>query len=332
MWDIGADYAPVLSGCLVGFLLANCQVIFGGGNTAGLVVGLTVVAAWCFLKDRFAMAGIVCMALSLAIKPHDTGLVWLFFLLAGGIYRKRALQTAALTAALFVPAVLWISVAVPQWMHDWNANLAIIAAPGGINDPRPAATVRITADNVISLQAVFSVFRDNPQFYNWASYLVCGVLIVIFAVTVLRTRFSLERAWFALAAVVPLTVLITYHRLHDTKLLLLAVPACAILWAGGGAIGRTAAILTTAGVVLNSDIPITIFGELIDQLHISTATLTGKILTVALARPNQEILVAIGIFYLWIYVRRSFNASSGGEDEGSKLETSSPTVLSEAKV
>ena len=83
MWDIGADYAPVLSGCLVGFLLANCQVIFGGGNTAGLVVGLTVVAAWCFLRERFVVAGIVCMAVSLAIKPHDTGLVWLFFLLGG---------------------------------------------------------------------------------------------------------------------------------------------------------------------------------------------------------------------------------------------------------
>ncbi len=332
MWDIGADYAPVLSGCLVGFLLANCQVIFAGGNTAGLVVGLTVVAAWCFLRNRFVLAGVVCMAVSLAIKPHDTGLVWLFFLLAGGIYRKRALQTAALTAALIIPAVLWTSVAVPQWVHDWNTNLAIIAAPGGINDPRPAATVKITADNVISLQAVFSVFRDSPRFYNWASYLVCGVLILIFAVTVMRTRFTLERAWFALAAVVPLTVLVTYHRLHDTKLLLLAVPACAILWAGGGAIGRTAAILTSAGVVLNSDIPITIFGTIIDQLHISTATWVGKILTVMLARPNQEILLALGIFYLWIYVRRSCDARSSGEDDGSKAEISNPAVLSEAGV
>ena len=332
MWDIGADYAPVLSGCLVGFLLANCQVIFGGGNTAGLVVGLTVVAAWCFLRERFVVAGIVCMAVSLAINPHDTGLVWLFFLLAGGIYRKRAIQTAALTAALFVPAVIWISVAVPNWIHDWNTNLAIIAAPGGINDPRPAATVQITADNVISLQAVFSVFRDSPRFYNWASYLVCGVLLLIFVVTEVRTRFSLDRAWFALAAVVPLTVLVTYHRLHDTKLLLLAVPACAILWAGGGAIGQIAALLTTAGVVLNSDIPITIFGEVINQLHMSTATLSGKIFTVVLARPNQEILLAIGIFYLWIYVRRSFDARSGEEHDGSEPETSSSSVLSEAGV
>ena len=142
----------------------------------------------------------------------------------------------------------------------------------------------------------------------------------------------MERAWFALAAVVPLTVLVTYHRLHDTKLLLLAVPACAILWAGGGAIGRAAAALTTAGVVLNSDIPITIFGEVIDQLHISTATLTGKILTVVLARPNQEILLAVGIFYLWIYVRRSFDARSGSEDDGSKPESSTQRALSEAGV
>jgi hypothetical protein len=35
------------------------------------------VAAWCFIKGRFIPAGILCLAVSLAIKPHDAGLVWL---------------------------------------------------------------------------------------------------------------------------------------------------------------------------------------------------------------------------------------------------------------
>src|ERR1019366_4930389 len=93
MWNLGSKYAPILSGCLIGFLLANCQLAFATGNTAGIVVGLCVVAVWCFLEDRFVLAGILCLAVSLAIKPHDAGLVWLYFLLAGGTYRKRALQT-----------------------------------------------------------------------------------------------------------------------------------------------------------------------------------------------------------------------------------------------
>jgi len=32
-------------------------------------------------------------------------------------------------------------------------------------------------------------------------------------------------------------MLVTYHRPFDAKLLLLAVPACAMLWAEGGRIG-----------------------------------------------------------------------------------------------
>jgi hypothetical protein len=73
MWTIGAEHAPILTGCLIGFLLLNCQVVFAAGNTAAIVVGLCVVAIWCFVKERFIPAGVVCMAISLAIKPHDAG-------------------------------------------------------------------------------------------------------------------------------------------------------------------------------------------------------------------------------------------------------------------
>src|ERR1035441_24793 len=98
MWDLGAKHAPILSACLIGFLLANSESVFVTGNTAGMVVGLCLVGAWCFLENRFLAAGVLCMAISLAIKPHDAGLVWLFFFVAGGVYRKRALETLILTA------------------------------------------------------------------------------------------------------------------------------------------------------------------------------------------------------------------------------------------
>jgi len=43
-------------------------------------------------------AGILCFAISLAVKPHVAGMVLLYFLLANARYRKRALQTLAVTA------------------------------------------------------------------------------------------------------------------------------------------------------------------------------------------------------------------------------------------
>ena len=98
------------------------------GNTAGLVVGLSVIAAWCFLRERFVFAGILSMAVSLAMKPHDAGLIWLYFFLAGGVLRKRALQTLAVTAVLAVPAILWISHVAPHWPSELHANLATITA------------------------------------------------------------------------------------------------------------------------------------------------------------------------------------------------------------
>ena len=105
MWRLGGKYAPGVTTLLICIVLINSEVVFAGGNSAGLVVSLCVVAVWCFLEERFVTAGVLCMAVSLAIKPHDSGLVWLYFLLSGGVYRKRALQTLAVTAVLAVAAL-----------------------------------------------------------------------------------------------------------------------------------------------------------------------------------------------------------------------------------
>lgn len=308
MWDLGAKRAPILSACLVGFLLANCQFVFATGNTAGIVVGLCVVAVWCFLEERFLAAGILCLAVSLAIKPHDAGLVWLYFLLVGGAHRKRALQTLVVTAVLALPAIFWVSHVVPHWINDWHVNMTAISAPGGLNDPRPAAFGSGSVAGVISLQSIISVFSNDSQFYNVASYIVCGALLLVWLIATLRSRLSQERAWLALAAIVPLTILVTYHRVYDVKLLLLTVPACAMLWTGGGPIGWIGLVLNAAGVVLNGDIPLTVLGVLSEKLHLSTAALSGQILTVVLARPNEDILLAMAIFYLWVYVRHTVPA------------------------
>jgi hypothetical protein len=305
MWKSGMCGSTRITLLLLCILLANCESIFAAGNTAGIVVSLCVVAVWCFLNKRFELAGVLCLSVSLAIKPHDAGLVWLFFLLVGGVYRKRALQTLLITLVLGLSAFLWVSHVAPHWIENWQTNLAAISSHGGLNDPSLNSITGHTGGMVIDLQSALCVFRDDPRFYNPASYLICGAFLLVWLVCILRDRFSTQKAWFALAAIVPVTMLVTYHRPWDAKLLMLTVPACAMLWAEGGAKARIALLLTAAGIVMTADLPLTIFTILTNNLRIPLAGLPGQILTVVLMRPTPLILLAMGIFYLWIYMRRA---------------------------
>lgn len=302
-WNLGAGYAPRVSLFLVCILVANAEIIFSSGNTAGIVVSLCVVAAWCLLKNRFVPAGILCLGIGLAIKPHDVGLVWLYFLLAGEMLRKRALQSLLIPVFFGLAAFLWVSHVAPHWIEDWRSNLSAISAPGGINQPGPHSLTSRSPDMIVDLQAAVSVFKDDPRLYNPVSYLVCGALLLLWAVRSFRARFSHQGALLALAAVIPLTILVTYHRAYDAKLLLLTIPACAMLWSAGGRIARIALLVTTAAILLTADIPLAILVVLAAKLHVGTDGVFGKILTVSILRPAPIALFAMAIFYLWAYLR-----------------------------
>ena len=69
--------APGISDGLLCLLLAGSGLLIEVGNVAGIVVRLYAVAVWCFLRERFAYAGVLCLAIGLLVKPHDAGLVWL---------------------------------------------------------------------------------------------------------------------------------------------------------------------------------------------------------------------------------------------------------------
>jgi len=305
-WNLGAGYAPIISGGLIGLLLANCAIVLGNGNPAGIVIGLCVIAVWCFLKERFLPVGIICLAVSLTIKPHDVILVWLLFLLAGGALRKRALQTLAVTVALSLAAIMWVSSVAPQWKPEMRSNLAEISARGGNNDPGPAGLTSKsrTPEVITGLQAVISVFNDDPGAYNSISYILCGSLLLVWAIATLRSPRSPTLTWLALAAVASLTLLATYHRAYDARLLLLTVPACAMLWAEGGRVGRLALLVSTAGLLLTGEVSLAILNLFTKSVHPGTGLL-GEIQTVVLMRPAPLILLVMGIFYLCAYLRRA---------------------------
>ena len=294
MGNLGATFAPRLSSGLIFLMLINSEMLLALGNTAGIVVGLCVIATWCFLRERFVFAGILSMAVSLAMKPHDAGLIWLYFLLAGGVLRKRALESLAVTAVLAVPAILWISSVAPHWPSELHANLATITARGGLDDPGPASGGAFGVNMIVCLQAIVSRFRDDPSFYNPISYLICAALLLPWLIKTLRSRFSPALAWFALAAVVPLAMLPVYHRCYDARLLMLTVPACAMLWKKGGAARWCALLLTLAAIVITGDI------FWIAVFHFTGYSYSSALLGMI---PAPLILLALGIFYLWIYLR-----------------------------
>jgi hypothetical protein len=304
-WDIAREHAPGVSLFLICILLANSELLFTLGNSAGIAVSLCVVAVWCFFRERLVWAGVICLAISLSLKPHDSGLVWLCLLVLGGSFRKRAIYASLVAVLVAVPAVLWISHVAPSWDKDLRTNLAVTSAHGDISDPGPDSISRAgTADIIIDLQTVVSVFRDEPGFYNPAAWLFCGGLLALLLVRTLRSQRSRENGWYALAAVVPLTLLITYHRPYDAKLLLLAVPACALLWAQGRWTGRIALLLTGMAIALTSDLPLALLSFITGRFKLSEMSAGAKLASLFIVRPAPVILVAMAIFYLWVCFAR----------------------------
>ncbi len=316
VWNAGDRTGPGLCGLLIGIILANCQQLFLVGNVAGIVVSLCILAAWCFLNDRYTPLGVGLFALSLALKPHDAGFVWLYFLLAGGVLRKRALQTLAVTCAIGVAAAVWIAPISPHWFPELHQNHVAVSELGSTSDPSPAGMTSGNVGAVLDLQAALSVLMPDPHTYNLASYLIVGPLIAVWGWIVLRRRMTPDRAWMALAVIAVLSLLPVYHRPYDAKLLLLTVPACAKLWSEGGARRWLSFGFTLAGILFTSDL----CEAIIVRLSVgpsSTALQDPKVMILSFIPPAA--LLAMGCFYLWMLIRdtgaESVPIESGSVDE-----------------
>jgi hypothetical protein len=305
MWDLGVEYAPILSGCLTGFMLANCELLTIVGNPAGIAISSCVAGVWFLVKRKHEWAGVFCLTAGLMVKPHDVGFVWLYFLLAGKAYRKRALQALFMTLGLSAAMVLWVSHVGPSWVSDLRSTLRSISALGAMNDPGPASSGAHGLGMMVNLQTVISYVRDDPRFYNFITYTICGILLLVWMRVTLRSHPSPARTWLALASISAFTMLPVYHRQVDTKLLLLTVPACALLCAEGGRTGRFAALFTCAAFVLTGDIPWAIALRIIHYIHLPATPYLGKILVAVQILPIPLILLAVCLFYLWVYAHRA---------------------------
>jgi len=327
VWDIGADFSPLVSGVLSGLLLINSFWLFMIGNSAGIAVSLCVVAVWCFFRQRFAWFGVVCLALSLCLKPNDSGLVWLFLLLAGSMFRKRALQTLALLVILSLPVVLWVTHVSPHWPSELSANMASFSSIGGIVDPTATGMAGRNMDSLVQLQSFVSILFAEPRIYDSITYAICAPLVLVWAFVTIRNRPSGANAWLALAAAAPLSMLPTYHFQHDAKLLLLTIPACSILWTKRGWLGWSSLLVTGFGILLNGDIFTAIRIMLTRGILVPQPTFVSRLTTAVLTRPAPLILLVSSIFYLGVYIRFAFKLNLPIDDAVEEREQSRPDLL-----
>lgn len=209
------------------------------------------------LSERHTWLAIICLSFALLLKPHDAGFVWLYFLVAPTSARKHAIKALALAALLSLPAVILIHSSSPSWSQELRTNLKTESARGGISDPGPSSDGFERPDGPIDLQVALSRYKNDPHFYNPASYFVVGALLIILLVKVGRSPFTRESAWMALASVAALSMLPVYHRSYDARLLLLVVPACCILW-GQRKWRAQALTLTICALTVTSVIPFAI--------------------------------------------------------------------------
>jgi len=327
IWRLIRGRIPLFGGLLIGFLLANSLILLGGGNAACLVVGLCTVAVWCLLQQRLAALAVLCLAVSLALKPHDAGFLWLYFFLAGGVFRRRALQSLVLVVVIAAIGIIWIHQIVPQWLPELRTVMATYDAPGGANYPGfhgvsgsafRAYDLPTSPGMVCDLRTIVAVFGEDPHFYTPVTWLICLPLLAIWAVVTLRLPSSPRNTIVALAAIVPLSLLPVYHRTTDAKLLLLVIPACALLWAQNHHLRWPAALLTTAAIILTGDIPLTLIGMSIGPVNWAHASLGHRIALAVITRPVPLILLVLGVFYLYVYIRqlqlRPSTASAGGPE------------------
>jgi hypothetical protein len=183
-----------------------------------------------------------------------------------------------------------------------QSNLSTTALPGGVNGVGPESLSFNFLGSILSLQTVFALFRDQPRFYNLLTYSICGAMLATWAVCTQKSEWSHERAWFALAAIAPVTMLITYHRPYDAKLLLLCVPACARLWSRGGWAKWAAAAICSTAMLLTADFPLTILMAWARNLHMPATGIANQAITLVRMRPAPLSLSLLGVFFLSVYV------------------------------
>jgi hypothetical protein len=214
-----------------------------------------------------------------------------------------------LLVVISLPMLFWVSHKSPHWPLELRENMASFSGIGGIVDPAATGMAGRNMDSLVQLQSAVSIFFDNPNTYDLFAYIICAPLVMFLAFLAIRNRQNERGIWFALAVAAPLSMLPTYHFQHDAKIILLTIPACAMLWAKRGALGWMALLITGTGIVICGDIFTAIRILLTRNFLVPGPSFASRLTTVILTRSAPLILLVMVVFYLLALTRETLLAN-----------------------
>ena len=197
------------------------------GNPSVASISLVVVSLYLALINQRWVSGIL-FALTLCAKPQIAFCSLLAFLLW-----KRWLPLfigLAGTTAVTLFACLWISSfgQTWQWWKSLKQNAASLASPGGLIDPRPSSPYACGFLNGQTLSYLLTANATLAE--GLVLILTAGLLVLYFQ---LRKRDNTTDDRIDAAFLAAITLMVAYHRYYDGQLLLVVIPAVALLWQRG---------------------------------------------------------------------------------------------------
>jgi hypothetical protein len=248
---ICAPYSSIVIPILLTMLLVVSDVLLVYGQPSCAAIALCALGAYCLIIRKMRWTGILALAISLVLKPQIGGLIWLYFLLDGKEYRRKALTVAAvaLVLALIGIGIAEMHPASVHWLTSLSTNLKGIAATGRPSDPGRANR---DSESIVNLQVLAGAFTDNPTTQNHFSWAISGILLALWGWITLRAKSSMQKDLFGLASIACLSLLPIYHRNYDVPMLILAFPALALMLSKGGARAATGAISVAIAILLAS--------------------------------------------------------------------------------
>ncbi len=231
---------------LVSLILASSGILLELGQPSIFAISLLIIGSSLFLCDRMLPFAALLLLLSLAVKPQIGGLIVLY-LLVRGIHRRYAAVALAGAFALLLSAglILRMNPSSANWTSDISANISA-SMDSGFNNPRPANEQAVCN---INLQAITSIFFADARKFNAAAWAVFLVLLAAGGAVILRVKADPEVNLLALGALAALTLTPVYHRFYDTRMLLISIPAVAIVYRKSRLWGAFIGILTVLAII-----------------------------------------------------------------------------------
>jgi hypothetical protein len=298
-----------LATTLVSFVVVTAGILLVLGQPAVFAISLVVIGSYLFLRGRHLPLGALLFLLSLAVKPQIGGLIVLYFL-AQRIHWRHAAVALAGAGLLLLSASLLLE-RHPRsagWASTLRANLSATLSPGGSADPRPENQQAI---GDVNLQPLTSIFFAGAGRFNAAAYAVFLALLVAGMAAVWRANRAPEIHFVALGALSILSLTPVYHRFYDTRLLLLSVPAVAIVFQRRRVLGALIAVLTVLAII---SVQYRVQTILLQQAKWQNL-LPNKFLFILLLR--QQNLALLILFCLYLFAIFSVRISSAAANAAS---------------